>query len=121
MSGMTPTPTNSVPSGMVSRFDVMPTQAPPGILTASGWPVLDELLGGGWPRAALAEVLSDAHQGLSLLLPAMAGLSGDARWITWVAPPYVPYAPALAARGIRVDRLLLIRDLHDAARGEDPR
>ena len=86
---------------------------PAGRVLASGWPVLDELLGGGWPRAALAEVLSDAHQGLSLLLPAMAGLGGDTRWITWVAPPHVPYAPALAARGIRVDRLLLIRDVSD--------
>ena len=44
---------------------------PAGRVLASGWPVLDELLGGGWPRAALAEVLSDAHQGLSLLLPAL--------------------------------------------------
>ena len=86
---------------------------PAGRVLASGWPVLDELLGGGWPRAALAEVFSDAHQGLSLLLPAMAGLSGDVRWITWVAPPHVPYAPALAARGIRVDRLLLIRDVSE--------
>ena len=47
---------------------------------ASGWRVLDKLLGGGWPRAALAEVLSDAHQGLSLLLPVIAELSTDKRW-----------------------------------------
>lgn len=78
---------------------------------ASGWQELDELLGGGWPRAALAEVLSDAHQGLSLLLPVIAELSADRRWIAWVAPPHVPYAPALAARGVQVDRLLLIRDI----------
>ncbi len=86
---------------------------PAGRVLASGWPVLDELLGGGWPRAALVEVFSDAHRGLSLLLPAMAGLGGDTRWITWVAPPHVPYAPALAARGIRVDRLLLVRDVSE--------
>lgn len=85
-------------------------QAPDRVL-ASGWRVLDELLGGGWPRAALSEVLSDAHQGLSLLLPALAGLSGESRWITWVTPPHVPYAPALAARGIRVGQLLLVQDV----------
>ncbi|MCG6966674.1 MAG: translesion DNA synthesis-associated protein ImuA [Chromatiaceae bacterium] len=80
-------------------------------LLASGWPVLDEVLGGGWPRAALVELLSEAHQGLPLLLPLLARLGGELRWLVWVAPPYVPYAPALAARGIRVERLLLVRDV----------
>lgn len=77
----------------------------------SGWRVLDELFGGGWPRAALAEVLSDAHQGLSLVLPLLARLSVGGRWLVLVAPPYVPYAPALAARGVRVGQLLLVRDV----------
>ncbi|MCW9079082.1 MAG: translesion DNA synthesis-associated protein ImuA [Gammaproteobacteria bacterium] len=78
---------------------------------ASGWPVLDELLGGGWPHAALVEVLSDAHQGLPLVLPLLAGLGEGTRWLVWIAPPYVPYAPALLARGIRVEQLLLIQDV----------
>jgi cell division inhibitor SulA len=78
---------------------------------ASGWRVLDELLGGGWPRAALVEVLGEAHQGLPLVLPLLARLSREVHWLAWVAPPYVPYAPALAARGLRVERLLLIRDV----------
>lgn len=78
---------------------------------ASGWRVLDGLLGGGWPRAALAEVLGEAHQGLPLVLPLLARLSQDPRWLVWIAPPYVPYAPALAARGIRVEQLLLVCDV----------
>ena len=78
---------------------------------ASGWKALDELLGGGWPRAALAEVLSDAHQGLSLVLPLLARVGAGSRWLVWVAPPYVPYAPALAARGVSVERLLLVQDV----------
>jgi cell division inhibitor SulA/protein ImuA len=78
---------------------------------ASGWPVLDELLGGGWPRAALVEVLSDAHQGLPLVLPLLAGQGAGSRWLVWVAPPYVPYAPALLARGIRLEQLLLVQDV----------
>ena len=77
----------------------------------TGWSVLDEALGGGWPRRALVEVISDAHQGLSLLLPLLARLSRDERWLTWVGPPYVPYAPALVARGVHIDRLLLVRDV----------
>ena len=83
----------------------------PDSLLSSGWPVLDRLLGGGWPRAALIEVLSDAHQGLSLLLPLLARLSARPRWLVWVAPPHVPYAPALAAHGVRVGQLLLVRDV----------
>ncbi|MCB1788471.1 MAG: translesion DNA synthesis-associated protein ImuA [Chromatiaceae bacterium] len=86
------------------------TLAPERVL-ATGWGVLDELLGGGWPRAALIEVLSEAHQGLALWLPLLARLSADPRWLVWVAPPYLPYAPALAARGVRVERVLLVRDV----------
>jgi len=82
-----------------------------GRLLSSGWPLLDELLGGGWPRAALIEVLSDVHQGLSLVLPLLAARSSGSRWLAWVAPPYVPYAPALLARGIRVEQLLLVQDV----------
>ena len=82
-----------------------------GQILPSGWPLLDELLGGGWPRAALVEVLSDVHQGLSLVLPLLAARGADSRWLAWVAPPYVPYAPALLARGIRVEQLLLVQDV----------
>jgi cell division inhibitor SulA/protein ImuA len=78
---------------------------------SSGWPVLDELLAGGWPRAALVEVLGEAHQGLSLVLPLLARLGAGSRWLAWVAPPYVPYAPALLARGIRIEQVLLVRDV----------
>ncbi|MCB1724272.1 MAG: translesion DNA synthesis-associated protein ImuA [Gammaproteobacteria bacterium] len=84
-----------------------------GRVLGSGWAVLDEVLGGGWPRAALVEVLGDAHLGLSLLLPLLADLSLESRWLTWVAPPYLPYAPALAARGIRVERVLLVQQVSD--------
>ena len=83
----------------------------PGRLQATGWPVFDDLLGGGWPCAALVELISDAHQGLPLLLPLLADLGAGDRRIAWVAPPYVPYAPALAARGVAIDRLLLVRDV----------
>ncbi|BAO43726.1 translesion DNA synthesis-associated protein ImuA [Thiolapillus brandeum] len=81
----------------------------------SGFSRLDEIMGGGWPRASLAEILSDGP-GLSLLLPALASLSRQSRWLAWVDAPWLPYAPALAARGVDVSRVLLIRG-RDADQG----
>ena len=74
----------------------------------SGFTSLDKSIGGGWPRGALVELLSEGP-GLSLLLPALAALSREARWLAWVNAPWLPYAPALAARGVDVSRVLLIR------------
>jgi len=78
---------------------------------ASGFAELDAvLLGGGWPRGALTEILMP-QQGigaLRLLVPALARLSRDDRWICWVAPPYIPYAPALVSAGIDLSRVLLV-------------
>ena len=67
---------------------------------------------GGWPRSGLAELLCDTPGigELRLLVPALAALSsGEERWIAWVAPPFVPFAPALAAAGIDLAKLLLVR------------
>ena len=84
----------------------------------TGFAILDEALpGGGWPRAALTEVLS-AHQGigeLRLLMPALAALTREGRWLAWVDPPYVPYVPALASWGVDLSRLLVVR----AASGDE--
>lgn len=83
----------------------------------TGHAALDALLpGGGWPRAALTELLV-ARPGigeLSLLVPALARLSRGDAWIALVAPPWLPYAPALASAGIDLSRLLVIR-VHDGA------
>jgi hypothetical protein len=89
----------------------------PGLST--GQPALDRCLpGGGWPRHGLIEVLTDRHGigELSLLAPALASLcrpsahetSSDG-WLAWIAPPYQPYAPALADVGIDVSRVLVVR------------
>ena len=68
----------------------------------SGFAALDEALpGGGWPRSGLIEILIARFGSgeLSLLLPALAALtrSASARWCVWVAPPLMPFAPALIA------------------------
>jgi len=78
----------------------------------TGFPLLDaQLPGGGWPMGALTEILSSqAGVGeLRLGLPALARLSTEDRWLAWIAPPYVPYAPALAANGINLSRVLVVR------------
>ncbi|MEM7082703.1 MAG: translesion DNA synthesis-associated protein ImuA [Pseudomonadota bacterium] len=82
----------------------------------TGHAVLDPFLpGGGWPRAALTEILLDGPGSgeLQLVLPALKRLcaadSHDSdRWISWIAPPYVPYAPALAQAGINLARMLVV-------------
>src|SRR5258707_8910408 len=77
---------------------------------ACGFPELDaELPGGGWPAGALTEILP-AHEGigeLRLLGPALAGLSQRGLRLVWIAPPHLPYAPALAAAGVELANLVI--------------
>ena len=85
---------------------------PEGAGHASGFPALDAALhDGGWPAAGLSELLigTPGIGELRLLLPALARLSRDeARWIVWVAPPFLPYAPALANAGVVLNKVLLV-------------
>lgn len=75
---------------------------------------LDEALpGGGWPAAGLTEILT-ARSGLGelrLLIPllAMLGRELPARWAAWISPPFEPYAPALIAAGVPLERQLVVR------------
>ena len=81
----------------------------PGIST--GFAELDaHLPGGGWPTGAITEIYAERSGvgELQLTLPAAARLTQAARWLTVVAPLHVPYAPALAAHGVRLERLLLV-------------
>lgn len=79
---------------------------------SSGYSALDaELTGGGWPRAGLAEILHDQRGlgELQILAPALAALSTqENRWVAWIQPPAVPYAPALEQQGINSQRMLMI-------------
>jgi len=79
----------------------------------SGFDALDACLpGGGWPRSGLIEILCHFGIGeLTLLLPALAKLTQLplARWCVWTAPPLEPFAPALAAHGVVLDRVLVVR------------
>ena len=78
--------------------------------TPTGIGDLDALLPNGWPHGGLTELLlpRPGIGELSLLMPALARLSHERRWITWVAPPHIPYAPALEAQGVDLSRIMLI-------------
>jgi len=102
-------------AGLLSRPDLwraseLACVAEPSLPT--GFPVLDaELPGGGWPTGKLTEILP-AHEGigeLRLLSSTLAGLSAADKRLAWIAPPHLPYAPALAAAGIELARLLIVR------------
>jgi hypothetical protein len=86
--------------------------APEPAALPTGYAALDAVLpGGGWPQGALTEMLL-AHEGigeLRLALPALAQLTRGGRAVVWVAPPYRPYAPALAASGLDLARLIVVR------------
>ena len=78
---------------------------------STGFPELDEVLpGGGWPAGCLTEILIE-REGigeLSLLMPALATLSQESRWLAWVSPPHIPYGPALVNHGVELPRVLLV-------------
>lgn len=79
----------------------------------TGFAALDEgLPAGGWPHAGLIEILPTCFGAgeLSLLLPALAAMTRrpEARWCAWVAPPLQPFGPALAARGVALERVLMV-------------
>ena len=99
--------------------DFTPGAAPRAAGIGTGFPALDALLAErGWPRAGLTELICSVWGigELRLLAPALAALStAEARWIAFVNPPFVPYAPALAAAGIDISLVLLARA---AARAE---
>jgi len=85
-------------------------------IVPTGFHRLDERLpGGGWPRSALVELMvASAGVGeIRLLIPALRTLSAARpdmpRWIAWLGPPHLPYAPALADAGLDPSRMLVIR------------
>ena len=86
------------------------------VALSTGFAGLDAVLpGGGWPVGAITELMPET-QGigeLSLLMPSLAQLSRAGRYLAWIAPPCLPYPPALARHGLALERLLLVQ-AHDA-------
>lgn len=86
-------------------------QRPPGHSVATGFAALDACLhDGGWPAATLTELLvtTPAIGEWQLLLPTLARSTTAGEYCALVAPPYLPYAPALLAAGIDPGQLLVV-------------
>lgn len=87
--------------------------APPSISPQpTGHALLDAALPtGGWPEAALTEILI-AGQGvgeLQLVWPALARLTTAGERVVLVAPPYVPYPQAWQNAGVDLRQLSIIQ------------
>jgi cell division inhibitor SulA/protein ImuA len=81
-------------------------------VVSSGFRPLDAYLpGGGWPLGALTEILIDdiAHSPLWLVLPGLLRLTALKHHQIWVYPPHIPYPPALASRGINLDKTVILK------------
>lgn len=82
-----------------------------GVALATGFASLDAALpDGGWPQAALTELLvsSSGVGELSLLLPVLRQVCAQGRRVALLAPPWLPYARAWESLGLPLDKLLLI-------------
>ncbi|WP_432719445.1 translesion DNA synthesis-associated protein ImuA [Jeongeupia wiesaeckerbachi] len=80
------------------------------VCVTSGHAGLDAVLpGGGWPLASVSEIVV-ARPGmgeLALLWPVLRRCAGQS--ICLIQPPLLPYAPAWAAAGIALERLVWLR------------
>ncbi|MFC5523050.1 translesion DNA synthesis-associated protein ImuA [Polaromonas jejuensis] len=80
----------------------------------TGYAALNDVLpGGGWPQGALIEVLQP-QAGLhewGLIAPALAAtqLASPDQLVVLVGAPYLPFGPALGARQLNMQRLLLVQ------------
>lgn len=78
----------------------------------TGHAVLDAALPtGGWPEAALSEILL-AQEGtgeLQLVWPTLARLSKAGERIVLVAPPHIPYPAAWQGAGVVLDQLAIVK------------
>ena len=66
---------------------------------------------GDWQSGTIVELMP-TQIGVGefrLLMPALARITNTERHIALIAPPYIPFAPALDRHGVRLERLLIVR------------
>ncbi|KQZ79715.1 CDP-6-deoxy-delta-3,4-glucoseen reductase [Rhodanobacter sp. Root561] len=86
-------------------------EPPPAGEQPTGWAALDAVLpSGGWPAAALSEILLplDGVGELQLVLPTLARLSQGARPVVMVAPPYLPCVAGWRQHGVDMRRIEIV-------------
>lgn len=78
---------------------------------STGFAELDAALPfGGWPLGAVTEILPrrEGSGELQLVMPVLARLSREPRQIAFIAPPHLPYPPALAQHGLMLEQIVII-------------
>ncbi len=65
---------------------------------------------GGWPQGATTELLQVRPSSceLQLAIPTITQQQQRAPWVALIDPPFTPFAPALQAQGLELERLLLL-------------
>jgi len=87
-------------------------QAAPVGLQPTGHALLDAALpSGGWPPAALSEILLAAYGSgeLQLLWPSLARLTQAGERVVLVGAPFIPYPQAWLAAGVDMARLAVVQ------------
>lgn len=87
-------------------------EGPPPHIEPSGTASLDAVLpGGGWQSGTVVELMpvGDGIGELRLLMPALAKITQSERHVAMIAPPYIPFAPALLRHGLRLEHFWIIR------------
>ena len=90
--------------------------AAPLAVAHSNLPELDAALpGGGWQSGTIVELMpvETGIGELRLVMPALAQLTRSERYIALIAPPFIPFAPALAQHGIQLERVLIVHTQKD--------
>lgn len=86
-------------------------EGPPPRIEPSG-SALDAILpGGGWQAGTVVELMPvcDGIGELRLLMPTLAQITQSERHVAMIAPPYIPFAPALLQQGLRLEHFWIIR------------
>ncbi len=77
-----------------------------------------QLPGGGWPLGMLTELIArePGIGELRLLVPVLRQLTREQKVVIMLAPPHIPYAPALASFGLDLDYLIVVQAVQAADR-----
>ncbi|MDH5326569.1 MAG: translesion DNA synthesis-associated protein ImuA [Gammaproteobacteria bacterium] len=77
----------------------------------SGYPSLDAILPNqGWPTGTLVEMVTPCWGvgELQVLMPMIRSMTQAGQYVLWIAPPHVPYAPALVQAGVDTRYIILV-------------
>lgn len=112
------TPMRSTLAKLPSGIVLASALGPPRRVLAYPEPLASMLPDGGLPRGAVVEITSpaglaaSAHVALEACLAAQRESrlrGGESAWCAWLDPEATLNAPALACRGVDLDRLLVVR------------